>query len=67
MHTTRKLTLKRERLAELSNDQLDGLAGGLAGVAVQIKGVTDEPLTYQTMCPVTYRTGCPTCSQVFVA
>ena len=34
MNKTRKLALKRERLTELSNDQLDGLAGGLAAAII---------------------------------
>ena len=75
MNSTRKLSLKRERLTELSADQLDGLAGGLAtgGPAIAIRGGGNGPTEYYTCsCPtanpcnsvdvqpcVTFRTACP--------
>jgi hypothetical protein len=52
MNSTRKLSLKRERLTELSNDQLDGLAGGLSSnIAYQLQlTIVVEPTIPVTAC-----------------
>ena len=66
MHNSRKLTLKRERLAELSGDQLDGLAGGLAEAKIEVMTTATCPSdakdcgTIDVKCNITYRGACPT-------
>ena len=65
MKSTRKLSLKRERLTELSNDQLDGLAGGLdSDAAIRVAVLTrycpsNYPCgTLDYKCVTDYRTQC---------
>lgn len=74
MKSTRKLSLKRERLTELSNDQLDGLAGGLAAeTAIYIAVITrycatNNPCnTVDNKCATDYRTLCCRVAAVEVA
>ena len=45
MRSSRKLTLKRERLTVLTPGQLDGLAAGLAAVEARIVGNTTNTVT----------------------
>lgn len=40
MREARKLSLKRERLTELTSEQLDGLAGGLAAAEIRVVAYT---------------------------
>ena len=62
MKSTRKLSLKRERLTELDKDQLDGLAGGLSAVRIVCftefcpTNIPCQTIDYK--CATDYRTAC---------
>ena len=67
MHRIRKLSLKRERMTELSAGQLDGLAGGLAaevaltGTGAGLPSDNRDCATIDVHCGLSdYRTFCPT-------